>query len=82
MATPLRELRRLLHLRLAENRDIVGYNLAALKLVARIAQERKKESLPWLDSQASSLDDVWAGMGLGSDVAAALEGKSKSKRHR
>lgn len=71
-----------MQLRLAETRDVVGYNLAALKLVARIAQEKKKESLPWSESQATASADIWVGMGLGSEVAAALEGKSKSKRHR
>ena len=79
MATPLRELRRLVRLRLSEARDVVGYNLAALKLVARIAQE-KKASLPAIEAGPSA--DVWAGLGLGSDVAAALERKSGPKRRR
>jgi hypothetical protein len=79
MATPLRELRRLVRLRLSEARDIVGYNLAALKLVARIAQE-KKASMPAIEDGPSA--NVWAGLGLGSDVAAALERKSGSKRRR
>lgn len=77
MATPLRELRRLVRLRLAESRDIVGYNIAATKLVARIAHEKKEAFLSTFESQST---DIWAGLGLGSDVAAALEGKSKRRK--
>lgn len=72
MAIPLRELRRLIRLRLSEARDMVGYNLAALRLTATIAHERKQSYLSHDDSQTK---DIWAGLGLGSDVAAALEGK-------
>lgn len=80
MAPALRELRRLVQQRLAESRDIVGYNIAALKLVARIAHE-KKQAFVLTDLEDKSAD-VWAGMGLGSDVAAALEAKSKPKTKR
>jgi hypothetical protein len=76
MAIPLRELRRLIRLRLAEDRDVVGFDLAALRLISRVANDRKNSFLIH-DPQPK---DIWAGMGLGSDVAAALEGRSKNKR--
>ena len=72
MATPMRELRRLIRLRLGEARDTVGYNLAALRLTAKVANDRKQSSSFGFDSPST---DVWAGLGLGSDVAAALEGR-------
>ena len=77
MAIPLRELRRLIRLRLAEDRDVVGFDLAALRLISRVANDRKNSFLVHDQSQP---EDIWAGMGLGSDVAAALEGRSKHKR--
>jgi hypothetical protein len=77
MAIPLRELRRLIRLRLAEDRDVVGFDLAALRLISRVANDRKNSFLVHDQSQPK---DIWAGMGLGSDVAAALEGRSKNKR--
>lgn len=76
MATPLRELKRLIRLRLTESRDVVGYDIAALKLIARVANDRNQA---FRSSQAPTRD-IWAGLGLGSDVAAALEGKPKGKR--
>jgi hypothetical protein len=76
IATPLRELRRLIRLRLAEDRDVVGFDLAALRLISKVANDRK-DSFLIHDSQPK---DIWAGLGLGSDVAAALEGRSKNKR--
>lgn len=71
MAPLLRELKRLIRLRVAHVRDTVGFDIAALRLIARIAKERKDAFLP-VDT---STKDVWAGLGLGSDVAAALEGR-------
>lgn len=72
MATPLRELRRLVRLRLAQDRDTVGFNLAALRAIAKVVQENKSSYFNPDESQPS---DIWAGLGLGSDVAAALEQK-------
>jgi hypothetical protein len=69
VASPLRELRRLLRLHLAESRDTVGYNLAAFRAVAQAAAN-KKESYLDLNNQAEK--DIWAGMGLGRDLAAAV----------
>ena len=76
MATPMRELRRLMRLRLAESRDMVGYNIAAMRLVTRIANEDKQLHTLADNSQPK---DIWAGLGLGSDVAASLEGRSKKR---
>jgi len=75
MAPPLRELRRLIRTRLAETRDVVGFDLAALKLISKAANERK-QSFVGADQSAK---DIWADLGLGSDVAAALEGRSKKR---
>jgi U3 small nucleolar RNA-associated protein 12 len=72
LATPLRELRRLVRMRLSQDRDTVGFNLAALRTIARVAQENKISHFIADDAQSK---DIWAGLGLGSDVAAALEQK-------
>jgi hypothetical protein len=72
IAVPLRELRRLLKQRLSESRDVVGFNLAALRVVARTASSRRDA---YLDYNAGQTKDIWAGLGLGSDVAAALESR-------
>jgi len=74
LIAPLRELRRLLRLRLGESRDTVGYNVAAMRLISRIAGDQKEAH-----GSDTQHQDIWAGMGLGSDVAAALEGKAKKK---
>ena len=73
---PLRELRRLLRERLTESRDTIGFNLAALRAVARTTAS-KKES--YLDYNADNTRDIWAGMGLGSDLAAALENRRPAR---
>jgi hypothetical protein len=77
MAPLLRELRRLLQLRLQESRDTIGYNLAACRIIGRIAQEHKEARMLGMSPETTN---VWAGLGLGSDVAAALEGSSKKRR--
>ena len=64
LAVPLRELFGLTQLRLRQARDdIVGYNLAALGLVAKTAADRKQSSH---FGPSNDLQDIWAGMGLGS----------------
>ena len=73
VATPLRELRRLLRQRLQESRDVVGFNLAAMRAIAKHAASRQDAFLQ-VDQQK---DDIWAGMGLGSDLAAAMEGRKR-----
>jgi hypothetical protein len=76
IVVPLRELRRLLKQRLAESRDVVGFNLAALRAVAKTASNRREAYLDYNDAEPTA-KDVWAGMGLGSDVAAALESRKR-----
>jgi hypothetical protein len=71
IAVPLRELRRLLKERLSESRDVIGFNLAALRVVAKTSASRKDAYLEYNVSDQSK--DIWSGMGLGSDLAAALE---------
>lgn len=58
MMAPLRELQTLVRARTTEIRDTVGFNIAALKSITRLANERK---------QANKLNepiDVW-GTSLG-----------------
>ena len=74
---PLRELRRLLRQRLSESRDTVGFNLAALRAVARTNASKKENYLNYNASEDSK--DIWAGMGLGSDLAAALESRRPAR---
>jgi hypothetical protein len=76
MVPLVRELRRLIRLRLAETRDVIGFDLAAMKLISKAANERKQS---YLGAQ-SSPKDIWADLGFGSDVAAALERRSTKKR--
>ena len=72
---PLRELRRLLRERLSESRDTIGFNLAALRAVARANASKKESYLNYNSSE--QIKDIWAGMGLGSDLAAALESRKR-----
>ena len=72
MAVPLRELRRLLRIRLMEARDTIGYNLAAIRITSNLAKEHKERfHIP----EESSKVDVFAGMGLGSELAAEIQKK-------
>lgn len=57
-------------MRLSQDRDTVGFNLAALRVIARVVQENKNS---YFNADEAQSKDVWAGLGLGSDVAAALE---------
>jgi hypothetical protein len=75
LAIPLRELRRLLKERLEESRDMIGFNLAALRAVARTTASKKESYLEYEAEEGTK--DVWAGMGLGSDLAAALQSRRK-----
>ena len=70
---PIRELSKLVRLRLAESRDMIGFNLAALRAVAR-SSASKKESFLQYENQGN---DIWAGLGLGSDLAAAVAGRRR-----
>jgi len=64
-------------LRLEKERDIIGYDMAAMKLISRVAIE-KQQSMSAIDQAPV---DVWAGMGLGSDVAAALQSRGRRARN-
>jgi hypothetical protein len=73
MATPLRELRRLLRLRVSESRDVVGFNLAALRAVAQNSASKKDSFLDFTAPQK----DIWAGLGLGRDLAPVEESRKR-----
>ena len=77
LLVPLRELKRLLRYRLEELRDRVGYDIVAMRLIGQTSQARKAS---FLTSNDGAAVDVWAGMGLGSDTAAALAGRPNRKR--
>lgn len=74
---PLRELRRLLRERLTESRDTIGFNLAALRAVARTTASKKESYLIYNTNENAK--NIWAGMGLGSDLAAALESRKPAR---
>jgi hypothetical protein len=77
IAAPLKELRRLIKLRVGENRDIVGYNLAAFRAIARVANANKNK-FGMADEPTGN--DIWANLGVGSDVVAAVSGRSNDKK--
>ena len=73
MAIPLPELQRLLKLRLSEARDAIGYNMAAIRIIAKVASDYKSRyHIP--DDFAKK--DVFGGLGVGSEMAAALQRKN------
>jgi len=63
MAILLRELKRLLKIRLVEARDTIGYNLAAIRIISKITKDHKKRFR--IPSENDEVTDVWAGLGLG-----------------
>jgi len=73
LATPVRELRKLIKIRLEESRNTFGFNLVALKAITKLAHEQKNN----LTTETKT--DIWAGMGVGSDIAAALQRTKKRK---
>jgi hypothetical protein len=73
LTVPLRELRRLVRLRLQESRDAIGFNIAAVRAISKVANERKASY--FIPDAADNAANVWAGLGLGSDVAAAIENR-------
>ena len=73
MAVPLRELRRLLKLRLAEARDAIGYNLAAIRIIGKVSSEHKSRyHIP--DAVRT---DIFKDLGLGSQMAQDLQRKQR-----
>lgn len=76
MIPPLRELQRWTRQRLGEIRDVAGLDLAALKLLSKMVNEKRENSSGFGESSSTiNGNDVWAGLGFGSDVAAALTGR-------
>ena len=71
MSVPLRELRRLLKIRLAEARDTIGYNLAAIRIIAKVAEENKNRYHVPDDTRK----DVFKDLGLGSQLSEELQRK-------
>ena len=80
MIPPLRELQRWTRQRLGEIRDVAGLDLAALKLLSKMVQEKREHATNGFGASTTTDVDVWAGLGLGSDVAAALEGRRVGRR--
>jgi len=72
MSVPLGELRRLLKQRLAEVRDTVGYNLAAIRMVQKLSTEHKNR---YHVPDDGFQKDVFKGLGLGSELAETLQRK-------
>jgi len=60
MSVPLRELRRLLKVRLGEARDTVGYNIAAMRMVIRVTNERKSQY--HIPDRNEGPADIWKGL--------------------
>jgi len=60
MMTPLRELQNLVRLRTTEIRDTVGFNLAAIRMVSRISNEKKNERLTY---EEKSMKEIWGELG-------------------
>lgn len=61
MMAPLRELQRLVRLRTTDIRDTVGFNLAAIRSVTRLANERKSERFI---QEEKSMKDIWGELGI------------------
>jgi U3 small nucleolar RNA-associated protein 12 len=72
LSVPLGELRRLLKQRLAEVRDTVGYNLAAIRMVQKLSNEYKNR---YHVPDEGFQKDVFKGLGLGSELAETLQRK-------
>ena len=60
MMTPLRELQNLVRLRTTEIRDTVGFNLAAIRTVSRISNEKKSERLTY---EEKTMKEIWGELG-------------------
>ena len=59
MTAPLRELRGLVRDRTTDVRDTVGFNMAALRMIARIADEKKNERI---DTREKSMTEIWGNL--------------------
>lgn len=77
LSTPLRELRRLLRQRLSEARDSIGYNLAAIRLIQKAAQEHKGR-YRITEYKEEEMKPIFTSknLGIGSAEAEAVQRKS------
>jgi U3 small nucleolar RNA-associated protein 12 len=77
LSTPLRELRRLLRQRLSEARDSIGYNLAAIRLIQKAAQEHKGR-YRITEYKEDEMKPIFTSknLGIGSAEAEAVQRKS------
>jgi hypothetical protein len=73
----LRDLKEVIRSQLSDSRDLIGLNLAAFRAIGRKDAENKSKKF---GESNAAVADVWEGMGLGSDIAAALQKKKKSKK--
>eukprot|EP00934_Nitzschia_sp_Nitz4_P004905 Nitzschia sp. Nitz4//scaffold13_size275219//60790//64230//NITZ4_000854-RA/size275219-snap-gene-0.39-mRNA-1//-1//CDS//3329535954//4895//frame0 len=64
LAVPLRELRRLLKARLEETKNVVGFNMAALRAVQVVATKKAESFVDFRNEN----NDIWAGLGLGRQI--------------
>lgn len=62
MMTPLRELQTLVRKRTTEIRDTVGFNLAAIRMICRVSNEKKNERLNF---EEKTMKDIWGELGGG-----------------
>ncbi len=60
MMTPLRELQSLVRMRTSEIRDTVGFNLAAIRMICRISNEKKNERLNF---EEKTMKEIWGELG-------------------
>ena len=73
MSVPLRELRRLLKIRLAGARDAIGYKLAAIRIITKVSEGHKNR---YRIPDDGIRKDVFKGLGLGGELAQDLQRKS------
>ncbi|KAL7428600.1 hypothetical protein ACHAXH_001719 [Discostella pseudostelligera] len=60
MMTPLRELQTLVRKRTSEIRDTVGFNLAAIRMICRVSNEKKNERL---NLEEKTMKEIWGELG-------------------
>lgn len=60
MMAPLRELQTLVRKRTTDIRDTVGFNLAAIRMVTRIHNEKKNDRMKY---EEKSMKDIWGELG-------------------
>ena len=80
LAVPLRELKRLVKIRLSEVRNTIGYNLAAIRIINKAAQEHK--SRYYIPENNDQNTDMWKGLGLGGDATEILYGNKRTQKKR